>query len=118
MKRNVDLSQNRIFTTPEEPTGEAKILLDWFKKLTQKPWDFENKPMEISSDLDLKASSKYEELIITGNKHERQIRKQNRLYDAGKVCDICGFDTRKRPWLGKTCNCYSMIYKPKMPWTF
>ncbi len=118
MKRNVDLTQNRLFTTPKEPTGEAKILLDWLKKLTPKPWDFENKSIGISSDLDFRTSSKYEELIITGNKHERQIRKQNSLYDDGKVCDICGLDTRKRPWLRKTCNCYSMMYKPKIPWIF
>lgn len=40
MKRNVDLSENRIFTAPEEPTGLVKLLLDTLK--ITKPWDFEN----------------------------------------------------------------------------
>ena len=75
MKRNVDLTENRIFTTPEEPTGVTKEILDWVKKVSRKPWDFENKPRIISGDLDFETFSRDKELIITGNKKERQIRK-------------------------------------------
>lgn len=118
MKRNVDLSENRIFTTPEEPTGDEKIILDWVKKVTRKPWDFKNKPKIISSDFDLEISCKEKELFFTGDKKERQIKKQNRLFDEEKVCDVCGLDTRKKPWARTTCKCYSMKYESKKPWIF
>lgn len=36
MKRTVDLSENRMFTTPEEPTELFKLLLDTLK--VTKPW--------------------------------------------------------------------------------
>ena len=31
MKRNVDLSESRMFTTPKEPTGLIKLILDAMK---------------------------------------------------------------------------------------
>lgn len=114
MKPNVDLTENRIFTTPKEPSGVVKELLNL---LEPKPWDFENMPTLISDDLDLQNNSyKNEELVFTGNKEERQIKKMNRLYDTGKYCYICGRACREKPWTGITCNCYSMEYRPKFPW--
>lgn len=120
MKPNVDLSENRLFTTYREPselTGTAKIILDWLKKSVRKPWDFENNPTPLSSDLDLEILDR-EELILTGNKQQRQRKRLYRLYDEGTVCDICGLDTRKKPWAGMTCSCYSMVHQHKFPWIF
>ena len=49
MKRNVDLSESRMFTTPEPLTGLAKLIHDVLK--VTKPWDFENNPPELYSNL-------------------------------------------------------------------
>ena len=116
MKRNVDLSENRMFTTPESPTGLAKLLFDAFKVI--KPWDFENKPKLINSDYDLMTSANYRSLIAVGNKRERQVWKRNYESDTDQVCDCCGQSTGKKPWAKNRCQCYSMIYSPKIPWKF
>jgi hypothetical protein len=50
MKRNVDLTEDRLFTTPEEPTGITKILFDWFADQQRKPWEFNI--TDINSDFD------------------------------------------------------------------
>ena len=66
MKRNVDLSESRMFTTPEEPTGVFKLLLDLIK--VTKPWDFEHNPRKITCDFDAEISSR--SLFAIGNKKE------------------------------------------------
>ncbi len=116
MKRNVDLSESRIFTTPEPLTGLAKLIYDPIK--ITKPWDFENKSVEITSDLDFEIQANQRSVIAVGNKKERQIWKRDNSYDAGEVCDCCGQSRGKKPWAKNRCNCYSMTYSPKIPWKF
>jgi len=113
MKRNVDLSDSRMFTTPEEPTGIFKTLWDLIK--ITKPWDFENNPRSVNSDDDLFDAPS---LIALGNKKERQIWKRHQACYADEICDRCGQSTGKKPWAKNRCNCYSMRYKPKIPWKF
>lgn len=116
MKRNVDLSESRMFTTPVEPTGEFKLLLDLIK--VTKPWDFENNPKKITSDFDLEVNSEKRRFFAVGNKEERQRWKRNRACDTGQICDCCGQSVGKKPWAKNKCNCYSWTYKPKIPWKF
>jgi len=116
MKRNVDLSESRMFTTPEEPTGIFKLLLDSIK--VTKPWDFEHKPIKVSSDSEDYRLFNSQSLIPVGNKKERENWKRNQAYDTDQICDWCGQDRGKKPWAKNRCNCYSMTYTPKIPWKF
>ncbi len=115
MKRNVDLSESRMFTTPEEPTGLYKLLLDAIK--VTKPWDFEHNPRKVTSDRDDFGFSSRTP-FATGNKKDRQNWKRSRAYDTDQICDRCGLDRGKKPWAKNKCNCYSWVYKPKIPWRF
>lgn len=116
MKRNVDLSESRIFTTPEEPKGIFKLILDELK--VTKPWDFDHNPSNFTSDEEAFGLSNSCSLFAVGNKKERQIWKRNYAYDTDQICDCCGKDRGKKPWAPNRCNCYSMTYSPKIPWKF
>lgn len=116
MKRNVDLSESRMFTTPEEPTGLFKLLLDAIK--VTKPWDFEHNPRKFTSDEEAFGLSNFRSPFAVGNKKERQIWKQNYAYDTDQICDCCGQSRGKKPWARNRCNCYSKTYTTKIPWKF
>ena len=72
MKANVDLTENRVFTTFEEPTDDLIIAI--FKSLEiKKPWDFVNNPKkftDVTSDANF---SNARSLIPLGDKKEREI---------------------------------------------
>lgn len=117
MKRNVDLSESRIFTTPEPPTGIAKLLLNALK--VTKPWDFENNPRKFSDDVDFEIEIRRRPPIFAvGDKKQRKRWKRNRAYYANEICDCCGQSRGRKPWAKKECNCYSMSYNPRIPWKF
>lgn len=116
MKRNVDLSELRMFTTPEPLTGLAKLIYDAVK--VTKPWDFENNPQQLTSDLDLVVIAEQRHIFAVGDKKERQNWKQNHAYDTDQICDRCGQKRGKKPWAKNRCNCYSMVFTPKIPWKF
>ena len=116
MKRNVDLSESRMFTTPEEPTGLFKLLLDIIK--VTKPWDFEHNPRKITSESEDFGLFNSRSLFAVGNKKDRQNWKRNYAYDTDQICDCCGQDRGKKPWAKNRCNCYSMSYTSKIPWRF
>lgn len=116
MKRNVDLSENRMFTTPEPLTGLNKLLHDALK--VTKPWDFKNNPRILTSDLDLAVSYEVRRVFAVGSKEERQRWKRNRAYATDQICDCCGQDRGKKPWAKNRCNCYSMTSHRKIPWKF
>ena len=116
MKRNVDLTENRIFTTPEPLTGLAKLITDSLK--VTKPWDFENITTQLTSDLELAIISEQRSVFAVGNKKQRQNWKRNHAYDTDEVCDCCGQSRGKKPWAKNYCNCYSMTSPQKIPWKF
>ena len=116
MKRNVDLSENRIFTTPEEPPELFKILLNVLKEI--KPWNFERNYQEIRNDVEIHDLSNFGKSFAVGNKKQRQIWKRNHASDRNEICDWCGQDRGKKPWAKNRCNCYSMISTSKIPWKF
>lgn len=116
MKRNVDLTHNRIFTTPEEPTGMIKLLLDSIKNT--KPWDVEKTLKVRGSDLDFAVKSELRQVFAIGSKEERERWKRNRACDNDEMCDRCGMRTGRKPWAKIRCNCYSMTHSSKIPWKF
>lgn len=69
MKRNVDLSELRMFTTSEPLTGLAKLIYDAVK--VTKPWDFENNPQQLTSDLDL--------VVIAEQRHIFKLKISNQI---------------------------------------
>lgn len=115
MKSNVDLSENRIFTTPTPPTDPIIIELSKFLKIS-KPWDFLNNPKWIGSDLDLEISNKGKKVFAVGNKKERQRWKRNQASYADEICGRCGESRGRKPWAKKECNCYSMRRTKRIPW--
>ena len=116
MKRNVDLSESQMFTTPEEPTGIFKLLLDALK--VTKPWDFEHNPRKVTSDREAFGFYNSRRLLDIGRKKERQSWELNRAYDTDQICDRCGQNRGKKPWIKNRCNCYSWTYTPRIPWKF
>ena len=116
MKRNVDLTENRMFTTPEEPPEVVKLLLEALK--VTKPWDFEHNPLNVTSDSQDFYLFNSRSFFAVGNKKDRENWKRNHLYDTDQICDWCGQDRGKKPWAKNRCNCYSMTYTPEIPWRF
>ena len=116
MKRNVDLTEDRLFTTPEEPTGITKILFDWFADQQRKPWEFNI--TEINSELDFECAILHPPLIATGDKADRERWYRAQKESADEICDHCGQDKGKLPWAKKKCNCYAMTFERKIPWDF
>ena len=110
MKRNVDLTFNRIFSTQIHrdinsgiPFMQLDALLPGGDLGTMFPWSVD-KFQQIHSDKDLN-SSKEKEIIITGNASEREHRKYWRNADAGNMCDCCGKDLTVKPWDRHYCLC-------------
>ncbi len=116
MKRNVDLSERRMFTTPEPLTGLAKLIYDTLN--VTKPWDFENNPQKITCELDLELIAKQRSVFAVGSKKERQNWKLNHAYDTDQICDCCGQKRGKKTWAKNRCSCYSMVFTSKIPWKF
>ena len=115
MKRNVDLTENRFFTTPEEPTGIGKILWDWLEKQERKPWEFNLS--QIHSDFDL--NTFHRPLIATGDKNERERWQRSQQEQTEEICSHCGKDKGKLPWARKECGCsHMMTLQRKIPWDF
>lgn len=116
MKRNVDLSERRIFTTSAPLTGLSKLFHDALT--VTKPWDFENNSMKLTSNLELEVIEEQRHVFAVGSKKERQNWKRNQEYDTDQICDCCGQKRGKKPWVKNRCDCYSMIFTPKIPWKF
>ena len=116
MKRNVDLTEDRFFTTPEEPTGIGKILWDWIKDQTRKPWEFNIS--QIHSDCDFGTIRR--PLIATGDKDERERWKRSQMENSYEICSHCGKNLGKLPWARKECGCLYMMQplQRKIPWDF
>lgn len=111
MKTNVDLTANQTFTTF---TYNDEILK--FLKFP-KPWEeFRHEGIcRVDNNEEFKRHN-VNRIFAVGNRKERQIWKENYEYDTNQVCDRCGRRRDKKPWVNNRCDCYSMIYKPRIPW--
>lgn len=112
MKRNVDLTENRIFTTPSE-NPDSILVSEWLADLTRIPWEFGILRFEEDIDFDIKNKT----LIATGNRRDRQAWKAARRFYTEGICSRCG-KSRGYPWAPASCNCYSMSMPKKFPWEF
>lgn len=100
MKRSVDLTENRIFTSTRR-SSESNLIADFISNQLDEYllWDLENKPREIS-DVDIYNIWYRQEnqLILTGTKDNRQRKNENLHYEDGTSCDRCGKDLTLMPW--------------------
>lgn len=115
MKRNVDLTEDRLFTTTPEPTGEDKVLFDYFRDLALKPWEFNFCNCLSDIDFDVIAPRS---LIATGDKESRARWYRTEHSRNGEICERCGKSKGKLPWDKKSCDCYQMVRTQKIPWNF
>ncbi|AEB77265.1 hypothetical protein [Clostridium botulinum] len=99
MKASVDLTENRDF---RDRNGEISI--PQLFKIGTLPWEFKG-IKRILSTLNNKI-----ELIYTGDKEERQSKKQCQQYM--NECECCGLDLSRIPWKNKykLCEkCYARL---------
>jgi len=117
MKPNVDLTENRLFTTFENREfSEIHMLLIKSLKLNM-PW---RKMQEVSSDNELCNSIenfKKHSYFPTGNKHERQKKIESRMYYENR-CEECDQPLPKCPWIRHNCSAYCMTLEKRIPWIF
>jgi len=118
MKRSVDLTENRVFTTGSTPFNNdriAEMLMRLIKAETRFPWSKILKGFSNLSDYSYRA------LILTGNKKDIERKKDGQKYDNGDTCERCGFDFTKLPWNKRTFNyglCRSCYIDMNEDWVF
>ena len=99
MKRNVDLTQNRMFsnnfgnmTVNAILTGRRIIINGVY------PWDYSNIIVEVNSDDELDLDHQQKSLIALGDKAMRARIKEYRQMDSDNYCDCCGIRMNLKPW--------------------
>lgn len=112
MKDNVDLTLNRDFRNKDINIQSLKKTL--LNKLQKFPWSF--------TDNMLNTTTNYDELFFTGNREEREKKKEYDNYKNQTSCERCGKDLSKKRWdnyNGLCEKCISSLEKyltPKDPW--
>ncbi|NFV47178.1 hypothetical protein FDJ70_05740 [Clostridium botulinum] len=100
MKSNVDLTQNSDFRNKNGEFSIAELF-----KINTLPWEFKGIKRILST-----LSKDKKELIYTGDKLERQSKKQCQQYM--NECECCGLDLSQIPWKNKykLCEeCYARL---------
>ena len=102
MKRNVDLTENRMFSINEEIN-----ILRFYNEIRNKyPWLGSN-IVEVHDDDELRDLGKQRDRIITtGNKATRAKIKEFRQMDSENYCDCCGIRMNLKPWDGEFGVCH------------
>lgn len=86
MKNNVDLTLNNMFSFETE---REYIIFSKLKSLKRHLWDFER--LELSSERE-------SDLVITGNKREREKWREIMRAISSQYCDCCGKKINIKPW--------------------
>ena len=116
MKRNVDLTESRIFSTAQTPSLLASIVKDFGKHYL---WDYEHMKI-VQSDYDL--TDYKSRLVLCGNASERQAQRFNYSLDSGDICECCGRPLTNKPWSRHYCLCElcasRLAYDCQKTWRF
>ena len=93
MKRNVDLTENGLFSNNNREVSLNNLLriLDIDNK---HPWKFSDAEI-IESDSDLIYKKP---LIVCGSSSDRKKISKRYDFESGRYCDRCGADLTKKPW--------------------
>lgn len=122
MKSNVDLTENRMFST--NSSNVSIEIEDIFS--TRFPWDLRNIMNEVNCEYDL--DYQHDSVIALGSKEERAEVKKYRDMDARIYCERCGKKINKFPWdleIGLCHKCNDIVNRQifnngsdKCPWRF
>lgn len=116
MKPNVDLTENSLFTTRDREYSQVEMLLIKAMKLNI-PW---KRIQYISTDSELghmTTDSRKSSYFPTGTKQERQKIINARMFSR-KICEDCGKNLSKCPWIRHKCTAFSMTLEKRIPWIF
>ena len=92
MKRNIDLTENRFFSS-----SPFRSILSLFKITGEKyPWNIQT--LGIKSDDDLDLEHQRNAIIAVGNKATREQIKEYRKMENPNYCDCCGRRMNLKPW--------------------
>ncbi len=112
MKRNIDLTERRIFSIERITSAIIDIL-----GVTFLPWDYAH-IHEVQSDYEPSFALQYNALILCGTASERQRMRECQMYDDGRLCERCGTKIPIKPWQHRYClcqRCYDDLEKDISP---
>lgn len=116
IKQNIDLTSNNMFSQEDVHILTLSIREVLYNKY---PWNL-RETKRITSDADLRPKF---EAIITGDREERNRKKDSIKMDSHDTCDRCGSDLTKIPWdkfYDLCMKCYKDLenkYWKKYPWS-
>lgn len=121
MKRNVDLTDNMIFSRNNNNPLFAFLIKEMYEH-TKYPWRYSSFD-EDETENDLRHQKK--SLIALGNKKKRAEIRMYREMDNPNYCDCCGRVMNKKPWDNEVGICHKCqeLYdkepdRDKCPWRF
>lgn len=120
MKRNVDLTEDRFFSSNNWFNDIAIGVLTLAMITSEKfPWNAQ--VIEINSDNDFDMEHQRKAIIAVGNKATRAKVKEVRQMGSLDYCDRCGSRMNLKPWdreigICHKCNNYYQKQKDKCKW--
>lgn len=119
MKRNVDLTENRFFSSNKFNDIAIGVLTLGIITGEKFPWNAHIR--EIKSDDDLDLDHQRKSIIAVGNKAMRAKVKEYRQMDSLDYCDCCGKRMNLKPWdleigVCHQCNDYYQKQEDKCKW--
>ena len=115
MKRNVDLTENRFFSSNVAPIFSLTSLINE----KEMPWTRFMK--KLTSDDDINLEHQRNAIIAVGNKETRAKVKFYREMDSFDYCDCCGKRMNLKPWdkeigICHQCNDYYLKDEDRCKW--
>lgn len=120
MKRNVDLTENRFFSSNNQFNDISIDVLTLGLIAGEKfPWNVHTREIKTDDDLDLDHQRK--SIIAVGNKKTRVKVKEYRQMDSLDYCDCCGIRMNLKPWdkeigVCHKCDEYYQKQEDKCKW--
>ena len=129
MKRNVDLTQNRLFSQDSNQIGIGEFrrrvlsgpqsgianLIEFIGK--RHMWDYDN---AIWTEMHDGFEENTNPLVMCGNASQRRVQRRRESWDSGELCDCCGADLTLKPWEKQYCLCRKCATRMDgnnlMPW--
>lgn len=106
MKRNVDLTEDRFFSSSNWFNDIAMGVLTLSMLTKEKfPWNAYLK--QVHSEDDLGVDDQRKSIVIVGDKETRAKVKQYRQMNGVDYCDCCGKRMNLKPWDRETGVCHS-----------
>ena len=120
MKRNVDLTENRFFSSNNWFNDIAMGMLT-LGIITKEKFPWNAHLQQIRSDDDFDMDHQRKAIIAVGNKAMRAKVKEYRQMDSLDYCDCCGKRMNLKPWdreigVCRKCNDYYQEQEDKCKW--